>query len=51
MTKKVKVKELEEDGRCYVAKINVDGHLKMMYQHLANWMRGNQRVLQLIRFQ
>lgn len=25
----IKVKELEEDGRCYVAEINVDGHLKM----------------------
>ena len=40
MTKKVKVKELEEDGRCYVAEINVNGHLKMTYDQgsaLVEW--------------
>lgn len=27
----IKVKELEEDGRCYIAGIQEDGHLEMTY--------------------
>lgn len=27
----IKVKELEEDGRCYVAEVKEDGHLGMTY--------------------